>query len=196
MSKIYMNRELSWLKFNERVLEEAENPEVPLCERLTFASIYQSNLDEFFMVRVGSLYDQTLLDKKICENKTGMTSQEQIDAILKQTKLINKRKEAVYEELMACVAEQGIRILRFNELDEDGARYLEGYFKSEIAPLISPTVIGRRQPFPFLKNKEIYGGSGTRCKREKRPSRNHSMHKQYFRTSDRSTWYTWHIHAC
>lgn len=156
MSKIYMNRELSWLKFNERVLEEAENPEVPLCERLTFASIYQSNLDEFFMVRVGSLYDQTLLDKKICENKTGMTSQEQIDAILKQTKLINKGKEAVYEELMACVAEQGIRILRFNELDEDGARYLEGYFKSEIAPLISPTVIGRRQPFPFLKNKEIY----------------------------------------
>ena len=108
------------------------------------------------MVRVGSLYDQTLLDKKICENKTGMTSQEQIDAILKQTKLINKRKEAVYEELMARVAEQGIRILRFNELDEDGARYLEGYFKSEIAPLISPTVIGRRQPFPFLKNKEIY----------------------------------------
>ena len=156
MSKIYMNRELSWLKFNERVLEEAENPEVPLCERLTFASIYQSNLDEFFMVRVGSLYDQTLLDKKICENKTGMTSQEQIDAILKQTKLINKRKEAVYEELMARMTEQGIRILRFNELDEDGARYLEGYFKSEIAPLISPTVIGRRQPFPFLKNKEIY----------------------------------------
>ena len=156
MSKIYMNRELSWLKFNERVLEEAENQEVPLCERLTFVSIYQSNLDEFFMVRVGSLYDQTLLDKKICENKTGMTSQEQIDAILKQTKLINKRKEAVYEELMARVAEQGIRILRFNELDEDGARYLEGYFKSEIAPLISPTVIGRRQPFPFLKNKEIY----------------------------------------
>ena len=156
MSKISMNRELSWLKFNERVLEEAENPEVPLCERLTFASIYQSNLDEFFMVRVGSLYDQTLLDKKICENKTGMTSQEQIDAILKQTKLINKRKEAVYEELMARVTEQGIRILRFNELDEDGARYLEGYFKSEIAPLISPTVIGRRQPFPFLKNKEIY----------------------------------------
>ena len=167
MSKIYMNRELSWLKFNERVLEEAENQEVPLCERLTFASIYQSNLDEFFMVRVGSLYDQTLLDKKICENKTGMTSQEQIDAILKQTKLINKRKEAVYEELMARVAEQGIRILRFNELDEDGARYLEGYFKSEIAPLISPTVIGRRQPFPFLKNKEIYAAAVLGAKRKK-----------------------------
>ena len=156
MSSIYMNRELSWLKFNERVLEEAENPEVPLCERLTFASIYQSNLDEFFMVRVGSLYDQTLLDKKIRENKTGMTSQEQIDAILKCTKQINKRKEAVYEELMERVAEQGIRILRFNELDEEGAAYLERYFESEIAPLISPTVVGRRQPFPFLRNKEIY----------------------------------------
>ena len=156
MSKTYMNRELSWLKFNERVLEEAENPEVPLCERLTFASIYQSNLDEFFMVRVGSLYDQTLLDKVICENKTGMTSQEQIDAILKRTRQINKRKEAVYEDLMARVAEQGIRILRFNELDEEGALYLERYFESEIAPLISPTVVGRRQPFPFLKNKEIY----------------------------------------
>lgn len=156
MSSIYMNRELSWLKFNERVLEEAENPEVPLCERLTFASIYQSNLDEFFMVRVGSLYDQTLLDKKIRENKTGMTSPEQIDAILKRTKQINKRKEAVYEELMERVAEQGIRILRFNELDEEGAAYLERYFESEIAPLISPTVVGRRQPFPFLRNKEIY----------------------------------------
>ena len=156
MSSIYMNRELSWLKFNERVLEEAENPEVPLCERLTFASIYQSNLDEFFMVRVGSLYDQTLLDKKIRENKTGMTSQEQIDAILKRTKQINKRKEAVYEELMERVAEQGIRILRFNELDEEEAAYLERYFESEIAPLISPTVVGRRQPFPFLRNKEIY----------------------------------------
>ena len=156
MSSIYMNREVSWLKFNERVLEEAENPEVPLCERLTFASIYQSNLDEFFMVRVGSLYDQTLLDKKIRENKTGMTSQEQIDAILKRTKQINKRKEAVYEELMERVAEQGIRILRFNELDEEGAAYLERYFESEIAPLISPTVVGRRQPFPFLRNKEIY----------------------------------------
>ena len=85
--KIFMNRELSWLKFNERVLEEAENREVPLCERLTFASIYQSNLDEFFMVRVGSLIDQMLLDKNMKENKTKMTPQEQIDAIIPGTEI-------------------------------------------------------------------------------------------------------------
>lgn len=78
MKNIYMNRELSWLKFNERVLEEAENQEVPLCERMTFVSIYQSNLDEFFRVRVGSLMDQMLLNTTIRENKTNMTAQEQI----------------------------------------------------------------------------------------------------------------------
>ena len=93
--KIFMNRELSWLKFNERVLEEAENREVPLCERLTFASIYQSNLDEFFMVRVGSLIDQMLLDKNMKENKTKMTPQEQIDAIIPQVQTLNRRKDSV-----------------------------------------------------------------------------------------------------
>mgnify|MGYP001658896863 CR=1 FL=1 len=86
MSNVYMNRELSWLKFNERVLEEAENPEVPLCERMTFVSIYQSNLDEFFRVRVGSLQDQMLISTEIRENKTKMTSAEQIRAIIKEVK--------------------------------------------------------------------------------------------------------------
>ena len=156
MDNMYMNRELSWLKFNERVLEEAENPSVPLCERLTFMSIYQTNMDEFFMVRVGSLFDQTLLQKEIRENKTGMTSQEQVDAILKQTRKTDCRKEAVYDELMECIAKEGIQILRFQDIDSEGCKYLEKYFDSEIAPLISPTVVGRRQPFPFLRNKEIY----------------------------------------
>ena len=156
MDNMYMNRELSWLKFNERVLEEAENPSVLLCERLTFMSIYQTNMDEFFMVRVGSLFDQTLLQKEIRENKTGMTSQEQVDAILKQTRKTDCRKEAVYDELMECIAKEGIQILRFQDIDSEGCKYLEKYFDSEIAPLISPTVVGRRQPFPFLRNKEIY----------------------------------------
>ena len=91
MENIYMNRELSWLKFNERVIEEAENPEVPLCERMNFVSIYQSNLDEFFMVRVGSLQDQMLVNKKIRDNKTNMTSEEQIRAILKEVRRLNRK---------------------------------------------------------------------------------------------------------
>ena len=99
MENIYMNRELSWLKFNERVLEEAENNEVPLCERMNFVSIYQSNLDEFFRVRVGSLQDQMLVNKKIRDNKTNMTSEEQIKAILKEVKRLNKRKDAAYAEI-------------------------------------------------------------------------------------------------
>ena len=86
-----MNRKLSWLKFNERVLEEAENEKIPLCERLTFASIYQSNLDEFFMVRVGSLVDQMLLTEEVRDNKTKMTPQEQFTAILAQVRKLNQR---------------------------------------------------------------------------------------------------------
>ncbi len=153
---IYMNRELSWLKFNERVLEEAENPENPLCERLTFASIYQSNLDEFYMVRVGSLVDQMLLAKEIRENKTNMTPEEQLDAILARTKKLNRKRDAVYEEIMENLEQYGIHMLNFHKIEKEDRNYLDRYFEAEVAPVISPSIVGKRQPFPFLRNKEIY----------------------------------------
>lgn len=153
---IYMNRELSWLKFNERVLEEAENPENPLCERLTFVSIYQSNLDEFYMVRVGSLVDQMLLAKDIRENKTNMTPEEQLDAILARTKKLNRKRDVVYEEIMENLEQYGIHMLNFHKIEKEDRNYLERYFEAEVAPVISPSIVGKRQPFPFLRNKEIY----------------------------------------
>ena len=153
---IYMNRELSWLKFNERVLEEAENPKVPLCERLTFASIYQSNLDEFFMVRVGSLIDQMLVAKDSRDNKTHMTPKEQIQAILPQVEILNRRKDEVYGKLMEKIEEYGVCLVDFSKITEEENKFLEAYFDMEISGLISPTIVGKRQPFPFLKNKEIY----------------------------------------
>ena len=153
---IFMNRELSWLKFNERVLEEAESEKNPLCERLTFASIYQSNLDEFFMVRVGSLIDQMIVSKNVKDNKTGMTAKEQIQAILARVAKLNRRKDTVYENLMDEVAQAGIRLVDFRKIGKKEGKYLEQYFDAEIAPLISPIVVGKRQPFPFLKNKGIY----------------------------------------
>lgn len=156
MSNVYMNRELSWLKFNERVLEEAENPEVPLCERMTFVSIYQSNLDEFFRVRVGSLQDQMLISTEIRENKTKMTSAEQIRAIIKEVKKLNQRKDKAYEKLMKKIEEYGITLINHASAKSEEKKFLEKYFMKEIMPLTSPTIVGKRQPFPFLKNGEIY----------------------------------------
>ena len=151
-----MNRELSWLKFNERVLEEAESEQVPLCERLTFASIYQNNLDEFFMVRVGSLADQMLLSKNLRDNKTQMTAEEQIKAVLKDVARLNRRKDAIYSTLMSRLEDYGVRLVNFRKLGDLESRGLERYFDAEIAPLLSPTMVSRRQPFPFLQNREIY----------------------------------------
>lgn len=152
----FRNRELSWLQFNERVLEEAADPQVPLCERLSFASIFMSNLDEFFMVRVGSLHDKMILDEDIRENKTNMTCKEQISAILKRSDGLMKRKDAVYEEIMSEIGHYGIELINFASLSEADALYLRKYFINEIMPLISPQVIGKRQPFPFLQNQKIY----------------------------------------
>ena len=152
----YANRELSWLKFNERVLDEAASHHVPLCERMAFFSIFQSNLDEFFMVRVGALYDQMLADNQARENKTWMTSEEQLQAIFEKTRIISQRKDHIYKQYMEELEEQGVEILSFSDMLPEDKVYLEKYFEESILPLLSPQVIGKKQPYPFLKNKEIY----------------------------------------
>ena len=151
-----MNRELSWLKFNERVLNEAGNPAVPLAERLTFASIYQSNLDEFYRVRVGTLMDQMESKEVVRENKTNMTSEEQVKAILQETRDLDQKKAAIYEQLMGELEPKGIRLINFNKLSAEEGKLLETYFDNEIAPYLSANIVSKQQPFPFLKNKDIY----------------------------------------
>ena len=153
---IYVNRELSWLKFNERVLEEAKRDGVPLCEKLSFLSIFQSNLDEFFMVRVGSLEDQKLLSGENRENKTHMTPHEQITAILQKVKELNNEKDEIYTKLMSQVNKEGVRLVGFKDLRKVETNYLNEYFIREILPLLSIMIVGRKQPFPFLKGQEIY----------------------------------------
>lgn len=155
-NKCYINRELSWLKFNDRVLEEAADEENPLCERLSFLSIFQTNLDEFFMVRVGSLHDMQFLKKEVRDNKTGMTPQEQIEAILQTTALMARRKDQVYMDLMGLLTDQGIRVVSFSALNDIEKKQLERYFEQEIKPLLSTIIVGKKQPFPFLQNREIY----------------------------------------
>ena len=152
----YQNRELSWLLFNERVLDEAGNTDVPLAERLTFASIYQSNLDEFFMVRVGTLMVQMLSGETIRDNKTNMTARDQVSAILDTVKSLEKKKTAIYTQLMDELAEHGVSLINFNTLSDDEGKILEAYFDKNIAPFLSPMIIGKQQPFPFLQNGELY----------------------------------------
>ena len=152
----YENRELSWLKFNERVLDEASDKDVPLCERLSFASIFQSNLDEFFMVRVGSLHDQMLFSETKRESKTNMTAGEQLSHIFKVARALTRKKDHTYRHLMDELKEYGVELLNFSDIEYDDAVYLENYFKEQIMPILSPQVVGKKQPFPFIKNKEIY----------------------------------------
>ena len=151
-----MNRELSWLKFNEIVLNEAGNPRVPLAERLTFAAIYQSNLDEFYRVRVGTLMDQMESVEEIRENKTNMTSKEQVKEILKATRELDQKKAVIYEQLMGELEPKGIRLINFNKLSAEEGKLLETYFDQTIAPYQSANIVSKQQPFPFLRNKDIY----------------------------------------
>ena len=155
-SPYMMNRELSWLKFNERVLNEAGNPKVPLAERLTFVSIYQSNLDEFYRVRVGTLMDQMDVSEVVRENKTNMTSEEQVKAIIRATRELEEKKTVIYEQLMGELEPKGIRLINFNKLSAEEGKILEEYFDRESAPDLSANIVSKQQPFPFLKNKDIY----------------------------------------
>ena len=155
MSELYENRELSWLRFNERVLEEAEDKRNPLCERLTFMSIYQTNLDEFFMVRVGSIHDQMLLEDDPKENKTNMTASEQLEAIRERVKELGTRKDESYHKLMKEVEKKGIRLVSYADLDEKEGAYLRGFFERDVLPLLSPFTVSKKRPVPFIKNKEI-----------------------------------------
>lgn len=163
----FENRELSWLRFNERVLEEAEDERVPLCERLTFLSIFQSNLDEFFMVRIGSLHDQMLLDKEARENKTGMTPGEQIDAALSRIRELCHRRDQAYAALLERLEEEGVTIVNFRAISPESEAYMETMFRRDFLPLLSTYIVGKKQTFPFLKNKEIYAVAVLNTKQEK-----------------------------
>lgn len=154
--KYCKNRELSWLQFNDRVLDEAGNARVPLAERLTFASIFQSNLDEFFMVRVGTLMVQMCSKEKVVDNKTGMTSEEQVKAILKKVVDLEQKKGQIYEQLMGELEPHGVRMINFHKLSNKESEQLEVYFNHAIAPYLCPMVVTRQQPFPFLDNKQLY----------------------------------------
>lgn len=154
--KIYTNRELSWLKFNQRVLEEAEKNDNPLCERINFLSIFQSNLDEFYMVRVGSLEDQNIICKDIKDSKTKMTPIEQIHAINESNAKTITRKDMIYHSLLEEVKQYGFSLIQFSDLKNRQLDLLEHEFTRNIAPVTSPYIVSHRQPFPFLQNKEIY----------------------------------------
>ena len=164
---IYENRELSWLRFNERVLEEAASASVPLGERLSFLSIFQSNLDEFFMVRVGSLTDRAKTAPGSRDSKTDMTPEQQLEAIMKEVRRLCAKKDKIYAQVMSELREYGIQLINFSSLSDEDAAFLEKYFKKEIRPLLGPQIISKRQPFPFLRGKEIYAVVALSAKKSK-----------------------------
>ena len=150
------NRELSWLDFNKRVLDQGADPTVPLLERLNFISIFWSNLQEFFMVRVGSLTDLSLLKKSIIDPKSGMTPAQQLEAIYARCHELYPYYEETYESVRALLAEQDIRNLRKEELTDEQLDYLRGYMQDNVLPFLSPQIINARHPFPHLENGGLY----------------------------------------
>lgn len=154
--KIFVNRELSWMEFNLRVLSESLNPKIPLMERLKFLSIYFSNLDEFFMVRVGSLHDQSIVEPDKLDDKTGLNAADQIDAILNKANQINPIAQKAWESICLELRNQDIDILDLHHLRKLDEQIVQKYFSEEMRPLLSPQIIDRQHPFPFLKNKESF----------------------------------------
>ncbi|MDU4334330.1 MAG: RNA degradosome polyphosphate kinase [Finegoldia magna] len=149
------NRELSWLKFNERVLEEASEKNVELFERLKFFSIFDTNFEEFFMVRVGSLTDINDMKKKVIDNKSLMNAQEQLDCIMDESKKLYEKKDSVYEDLKQDLQKENVNICKIDELNDREKRILYYYFNSTIAPILSFQIVDRVHPFPQIPNLAI-----------------------------------------
>lgn len=157
-NEIFINRELSWLEFNRRVLDLAKDKTVPVGEQLKFAAIYASNLDEFFMVRVGSLHDRTLVSANEQENKTGMTPQQQLDAIMPKTAELQQHCDKIVAKLYDKINALGYRKVNFAHLAKDEEHFWKKYFMQDIFPVLSPQIIDIRHPFPFLRNSDLYVG--------------------------------------
>lgn len=156
VNKVYDNRELSWLKFDERVLEEAQDTNVPLLERLLFESIYMSNLDEFFMVRVGSLYDASLVDDSQKDNKSKMHPSEQLNAIFARVHELIPVKDKTFKTICSELELHGIFHKSVKNLTQPELEFIEAYYAYEIKPFLNALVIDKRHPFPFLPNKATY----------------------------------------
>ena len=150
------NRELSWLKFNQRVLEEAQDAKVPLLERMKFVAIFTSNLDEFFMIRVGSLFDMAHTDANTKDSRSGMTPGEQLEAIFKEVAPLYKERDKTYADIKKQLHPYGVCGLDFKELEPQEKKYVKKYFKDQILPILSPQIVDANHPFPHLMNKEIY----------------------------------------
>ncbi len=150
------NRELSWLDFNKRVLDQGADPTVPLLERLNFISIFWSNLQEFFMVRVGSLTDLSLLKKSIIDPKSGMTPAQQLDAVYTRCHELYPYYEETYENLRGLLTAEGIHQLRKDDLSDEQLVFLDDYMKDNVLPFLSPQIVNARHPFPHLENGGLY----------------------------------------
>lgn len=150
------NRELSWLRFNQRVLEEARDESVPLMERMKFVAIFTSNLDEFFMIRVGSLYDLAATDDKKIDQRSGMTAKQQLDAIYRAVSPLYKERDKTYAEIKKQLHPYGVCGLDFKELEQQEKKFVKKYFKEEVLPVLSPQIVDANHPFPHLLSKKIY----------------------------------------